>query len=385
MKLFFTQSICFLVSLSLFSQIQGNDAIALSSCTGLTVIEVPEYDKCYGYDGYGFSCGERQCCNMLFMPTYYLATPLYQLQEHDQTGVWVNIGDRQISRFFNNLPKGEYRVEVTLPQILESCAVQLEEYPYTEFHPWEIWYSGNFIGYLKTYDGVLPHQPPIIYHTNSVLVGPTDSDDIDMFFIKNGAPNYSPFVAYDEGIDVMVDVAGSANYNMWYFAITEYLDGNSTRWWGNGWQDGLMPPVIEVSNSWPFGDPLAHHTYRVQLVIENRQCRNGIEWPNTSWNVWEGFFFVCPTGTNCRFVFDREIGELTLYPNPTSSFVTLDNYKPSLHGTLELKVFEMTGRLRINTQINDSTIDLSQLEPGTYIVKVLYNNIELHSSQLIVQ
>ncbi|TVQ50633.1 MAG: T9SS C-terminal target domain-containing protein, partial [Saprospirales bacterium] len=334
---------------SIFSQTQGDQVVVVGTCTQLTITAVPEYEECYVYQGSGTFCpGGVPCCNMALTP-YFQATPRYQLQKLNSSGTWDDIGSYQYSPVFISLSQGTYRVEATLPQIRNDCQVQTEEFPYYEFHPWELRnLQQQFIGYLATWDGsVYPYHPPIIHYSDPVIVGPTNSNDLDWVFIQS--PGFG-FNAFDEGQQVDVDASASKNYNMWYLAISE--QGGPNRWFGNGWSYGDIDDPLEITDYWYPWNLRAFRTYKVQIAIENRQCRNGIEWPGTSWTVLEKTFFVCPVGTGCRFVMDREMKQLQLYPNPTTNYVNLDNYEPHIHGTLDLKVYDMSGRLMMNSKIH---------------------------------
>ena len=369
---------------SLFSQIQGDQVIVVGACTQLTVTVVPEYEECYVYQGTGTSCpGGVPCCNMVLTP-YFIATPRYQLQKLNSFGTWDDIGSYQYSPVFTSLSHATYRVEVTLPQIKRDCQVQTEEFPYYEFHPWELrTLQQQFIGYLATWDGsIYPYHPPFIHYSDPVVVGPTNSNDLTWDFIQSPGMGFN---AFDEGQQVSVDASSSWNYNMWYLAISEY--GGPNRWFGAGWQYGDIDDPLDITAYWGSqGWTLREfRTYKVQIAIENQQCRNGIEWPGTSWTVLEQTFFVCPEGMGCRFVMDREIKQLQLYPNPTTNYVNLDNYEPHVHGTLDLKVFDRSGRLMMNSKIHDSYIDLSQLQTGTYFVKIMHESTELQTSMLVIQ
>ncbi|TVQ50917.1 MAG: T9SS C-terminal target domain-containing protein, partial [Saprospirales bacterium] len=43
---------------------------------------------------------------------------------------------------------------------------------------------------------------------------------------------------------------------------------------------------------------------------------------------------------------------MQFYPNPTTNYVNLGNYEPHIHGTLDLKVYDMSGRLMMNSKIH---------------------------------
>ncbi|UUC45269.1 T9SS type A sorting domain-containing protein [Flavobacterium cerinum] len=71
--------------------------------------------------------------------------------------------------------------------------------------------------------------------------------------------------------------------------------------------------------------------------------------------------------------------EITIYPNPTSSILTINQNNDSL--PLIVKLFDLTGRQVINDKIlnHDSTqIDISELPRGTYIITLENDNQKIN-------
>lgn len=79
---------------------------------------------------------------------------------------------------------------------------------------------------------------------------------------------------------------------------------------------------------------------------------------------------------------DVEQLPLTIAPNPTESLITLSGLKEGVH---QMEVIDMAGRVVMTQEIkNNAIINLSSLQKGCYIVKVM-NNDSLYSSKVIVK
>jgi hypothetical protein len=80
----------------------------------------------------------------------------------------------------------------------------------------------------------------------------------------------------------------------------------------------------------------------------------------------------CTDTSNCIFVDVTGIGELdgsliSLYPNPTRSDFTID-YNGNV---TEVVVYDVAGNIaEANIQVENKTVDMSNLAPGTYYVKI---------------
>ena len=79
--------------------------------------------------------------------------------------------------------------------------------------------------------------------------------------------------------------------------------------------------------------------------------------------------------------------EMALYPNPAQNNVTIqidENYNFS---KLNIQVLDITGRLVMETQTTSSTssLEISKLDRGMYVVRISDNNQLIHSSKLILK
>ncbi|MGC6438875.1 MAG: T9SS type A sorting domain-containing protein [Flavobacteriaceae bacterium] len=74
--------------------------------------------------------------------------------------------------------------------------------------------------------------------------------------------------------------------------------------------------------------------------------------------------------------------DFELYPNPTSSgFVTI---KTNQVGVVQAQVFDLLGKEVLKTSVNNERMDVSNLNAGVYVVKLLQNN-NTTTKKLIIQ
>ena len=77
-----------------------------------------------------------------------------------------------------------------------------------------------------------------------------------------------------------------------------------------------------------------------------------------------------------------EMNIFNLYPNPTSSgFVTI---KSNQMGAVQAQVFDLLGKEVLKTSVNNERMDVSNLNAGVYVVKLLQNN-NTTTKKLIIQ
>ncbi|MGB2197939.1 MAG: T9SS type A sorting domain-containing protein, partial [Flavobacteriaceae bacterium] len=79
---------------------------------------------------------------------------------------------------------------------------------------------------------------------------------------------------------------------------------------------------------------------------------------------------------------DYGILSFKIYPNPTASgFVTI---KSNQMGAVQAEVFDLLGKEVINTAVNNERLDVSNLNAGVYVVKLIQNK-NTTTKKLIVQ
>jgi Secretion system C-terminal sorting domain len=152
-----------------------------------------------------------------------------------------------------------------------------------------------------------------------------------------------------------------------------------------GWTNGTISDPIDLSYFWQLGNPgwqfEESHAYTVQFVVENRQCRNGIEIPGT-WNNNDRIFFICPSYYVCRFGEDQK--EIAISPNPANSFIRLQNFEPDLDRDYQLVVTDLAGRSVKTVHLTSGEVDVSGLQNGMFVVSVLREGKNMFTSKLVV-
>jgi hypothetical protein len=101
-----------------------------------------------------------------------------------------------------------------------------------------------------------------------------------------------------------------------------------------------------------------------------------------------------PTGNNLREgettprqedVILDDINEITLYPNPSKGLITLE-YDQQKNNNLSVEVYNVLGKKVYATLLTTSTINLSSLQNGIYLIKVLnFSGVSIASHRLILQ
>ena len=74
--------------------------------------------------------------------------------------------------------------------------------------------------------------------------------------------------------------------------------------------------------------------------------------------------------------------EINIYPNPLEKGQLLNIYSMS-QKSKTIQIFDISGRMVLNKNINGSQLDVSVLESGTYIVKVEFEN-KISTKKLII-
>ena len=74
--------------------------------------------------------------------------------------------------------------------------------------------------------------------------------------------------------------------------------------------------------------------------------------------------------------------EMSLYPNPVDgNYVTIQT---PVNGVKEVQVFDILGKRVINTNLVSDSLEISELNPGVYVVKVTIEN-QTNTSKLIIK
>lgn len=344
---------------------------ATGGCTSVTTANTPSYQTDL-WGGGLWDLGEEPCVYILYLLNRRLVAE-YTLQKLDPSNnTWVYFAGPQTSGSFNNISEhGTYRVNVSCPVRFtnQQCPEGIDIYNS----------AGQYVGQNGTYAN------GIFATSNPVPVGATTGSDISYTFID--IPETGSEAAYDFGEVVKMNTAASKNYNLWWLAIFE--DGpNYQRYRSNGWTNGTVPNnEFNLTSFW--GPPGSgwqfetFHSYKVQFVIENAQCRNGIEQnPTGIWNVLERTFFICPAGTGCRIGEDAQ--KIVLSPNPASSVVRLLHFEMDAGREYRLTVADLTGRVVRNMTLTSNEVDISGIGHGMYAVTIERDGKRIFTDKLVV-
>ncbi|WP_449400305.1 ASPIC/UnbV domain-containing protein [Chryseobacterium wanjuense] len=120
---------------------------------------------------------------------------------------------------------------------------------------------------------------------------------------------------------------------------------------------GQATAITKVIVKWPSG---------IVDVINNVT-------PNTTLNVVEGTFLNTKEVRPSQEIF-------TIYPNPTHdiiSFKTANDFIP-----VEAKVYEMSGRMVLQTKVERNSISIKQLNTGNYLLIVVDKNGKTYSQKV---
>ena len=79
---------------------------------------------------------------------------------------------------------------------------------------------------------------------------------------------------------------------------------------------------------------------------------------------------------------DSQILDMRIYPNPVDgNFVTILS---PVNGIKDIQIFDLNGRVVIDTTINNNTLDVSSINSGFYMIKVTIDG-QTKISKLVVR
>ena len=361
-------------------------------CNSVTVTQVPQYPLVYSLSAKkncNVTIGNEECC--VVRPWFAQMTqmlPQLTLEKFDAAANnWLAVAgpdNADAGKVFASLSQGRYRVKMLLPYYNENTCRVDGSGNITQTRVQILSESGQFLGYLGTYNNA-PFGGNGPFYSNEVLVGATTSGDISYTFVD--IPETGSEAAYDFGEAAKMNTASSKNYNLWYLTIFE--DGPTYhRARSNGWTNGTVPGnEFNLSAFWKGGPDdwkfETFHSYKVQFVVENLQCRNGIEQnPPATWNVLERTFFICPAGSGCRAGEDEQA--IMLVPNPASAVVRLQNFEPDLGREYRLTIADVTGRIVKTFALHSNEVDISGLPSGMFGVTIERDGKRIFANKLVV-
>jgi hypothetical protein len=359
--------------------------VAVGGCDKVTVTQVPSgYPNVLFVPAPSSTCPpiENECCKLVGLtPTPML--PLFTLQKLDASGAWVQASAPGTASVFNLDPIGDhgvYRVKIVTPYFKENeCGAGSQPGGGGQPARIRIYHTnGQFLGWEGTYNNS-PYPGNETYYTNRVIVGPTVPSDLALDWIE--PPGSSIPSAYDVGQPVAIDVSDSKNYNFWWISLNQE---NSPNYASNGWTHGTIQE-FEISDFWeenypPF-EPLT--SYRLQWVIENYECRNGVHWPG-SWNNLQQTLVICPAGTGCRLGMEQTALEVSIYPNPATSWIRVDNLDASRNGLYLMTLHDLSGKLLQSVPLTEQEIPVHDLPSGMLIARITLDGQLVHTEKVVI-
>jgi hypothetical protein len=301
--------------------------------------------------------------------------PRFTLQRlNHSTGTWSTVST-QFCPLFNNITvQGTYRIGIQLPTPISGsagCAGGVVRVTSP---------SGQFLGNQGAYTN------SSFVFTNTFLVGATTSANNSFTFVDVGVET-GPEPAFDFGELARINASASKNYDLWHLAIFE-SGSTYNRYASNGWSTGTVPSNFSLTSVWTAGGTRdwkfeTLHTYTVQFVTENSECRNGIEFnPGADWNVRERTFFICPAGSGCRIGEDAQ--KIVLSPNPASSVVRLNHFEMDEGIDYQLIITDLAGKAVRNTTLSSNEVDISGLSNGMYAMTITRDGKRMFTDKLII-
>jgi len=208
----------------------------------------------------------------------------------------------------------------------------------------------------------------------------------EIYYTFIDAPETGSEAAYDFGEVAKMNTSASVNYNLWFLAISE-KGATYNRYRSNGWTNGAVPNnEFNLTTFWDGGVNWkfeTFHTYDVQFVIENAQCRNGIEQnPPATWNVLTRTFFICPAGSGCRIGEDAQ--KIVLSPNPASSVVRLLHFEMDAGREYRLTITDLAGRTVRSIILTSNEVDISGIGYGMYALTIERDGKRMFTDKLVV-
>src|SRR5690606_17999145 len=137
------------------------------------------------------------------------------------------------------------------------------------------------------------------------------------------------------------------------FGVSD-VDGTDSAWeWLDSWarrNNGTGPDGAFVIENWTFGG--------INVLDGTGICNTGGAQLAT----------VFPLGSYSLGVAQNDIAGLQIYPNPVNNgnlFITTAN-----NDTKAVQIFDVVGKMVVNTSVNSQAVNVSALHSGVYVVKV---------------
>lgn len=148
---------------------------------------------------------------------------------------------------------------------------------------------------------------------------------------------------------------------------------NSTFITANDWTTGVLEnlPLPEVCNNQPL-------VYLRWIMTSDTSSAGVLVEPNGKLKIDD----VVVTGTDTSGLGDETTMSVAAYPNPFTESVTLQNFE----GTMICRIFDLTGRIVFNGEVNAATrISLQRLQSGIYTLQLFDNEGKPTISQKLMK
>ncbi|MBL0237446.1 MAG: T9SS type A sorting domain-containing protein [Saprospiraceae bacterium] len=288
------------------------------------------------------------------------------LQLKQLNGSFINIqgpveGDGAV---FSTVAHGTYRVYTQIPEY--------ENFPNCENGRKEILCQANLVhmGWNGHYGN------PGVY-SNEVQVGIVVPSDIAYNFVDGSGGDNIPN-GFDYGELVRMDASASKNYNAWWLAIFEL--GGQQRYKANGWTPGQVG-TINLTEFWKKNTPQwefeSLNSYLVQFAIVNEQCQIQGQWTNL-----DKAFFICPTGSGCKF--EKPENSISIYPNPVNSQFRFTGIDFTPVNKFEYELRSLEGKLIQKQIIVDPSTNYSidGVQSGIYLISLFKDDQRVFNTKL---
>lgn len=92
-------------------------------------------------------------------------------------------------------------------------------------------------------------------------------------------------------------------------------------------------------------------------------------WPTPFWQGGFDLDAVALLGTS-NFITQKTNSKIEIFPNPVSNYLTIHNLIPES----KIKIYDINGKMVKATKSSDSVLNVSCLDAGVYIIKIIENN-----------
>ncbi|MCB0465865.1 MAG: T9SS type A sorting domain-containing protein, partial [Aequorivita sp.] len=225
-------------------------------------------------------------------------------------------------------------------------------------------WTGNILS-LHSEDIELPEVPFTLQGTNTVQVNlPSDDNNSN----NSASTTFDDAPSGTSTVDMELHVNNQGNDTRWFV-----YDSSGTAVYHGGPYPNNNPQVVNVR----FTLPADCYEFRILDIANNGggaitlTDHEGTQLYHTNGNYGSGE--RSPFSTNGILgVTQNQLDNISLYPNPASSTINVKNAENA-----NIQVFDVLGKLILSQQdiAMDAQINVSQLQAGTYFMKISKDNL----------